>query len=98
MKVGYLGPKGTFSEQAVLKIAEICETEPFSTIWEVIDSVESGKTDKCVVPIENSTEGCVNITVDSVIFDADLYIQGQINLPVEQNMIIKKERINLNFT
>ena len=91
MKVGYLGPKGTFSEQAVLKIAEICETEPYSTIWEVIDSVESGKTDKCVVPIENSTEGCVNITVDSVIFDADLYIQGQINLPVEQNMIIKKE-------
>jgi len=91
MKVGYLGPKGTFSEQAVLKIAEINETMPFPTIWEVIDSVETGKTDKCVVPIENSTEGCINVTVDSVIFDADLYIQSQINLPIEQNMIIKKE-------
>ncbi len=90
MKIGYLGPEGTFSEQAVLKIAKNDETIPFPTIWEVIDSADTGETDKCVVPIENSTEGCINITVDSVIFDTNLYIQGQINLPIEQNMIIKK--------
>lgn len=94
MKVGYLGPRGTFTEQAVLKISNISETIPFKTIWEVINSVNIGKTDKCVVPIENSTEGCINITVDSMIFDTDLFIQGQINLPIEQNMIINKAAEN----
>ncbi len=94
MKVGYLGPRGTFTEQAVLKISDISETIPFKTIWEVINSVNIGKTDKCVVPIENSTEGCINITVDSMIFDTDLFIQGQINLPIEQNMIINKAAEN----
>ena len=91
MKIGYLGPQGTFSEQAVLKISGVDETIAFSTISEVISSVETGKTDKCVVPIENSTEGCINITVDSMIFDTNLYIQGQINLPIEQNLMIKEE-------
>ncbi len=98
MKVGYLGPRGTFSEQAVLKISTPEETFPFPTIWEVIESVETGKTDKCVVPIENSTEGCINITVDSIIFDTNLYIQGLINLPVKQNMIVKKGTIGKEIT
>lgn len=89
MKVGYLGPQGTFTEQAVLKIADVSETIPFSTIWEVIEAVENGKIDKCVVPIENSTEGSINVTLDSMIFDTNLYIQGQINLPIEQNLMIK---------
>ena len=62
----------------------------FPTIWEVINSVETGKTGKCVVPIENSTEGCINVTVDSMIFDTNLYIQSQINLPIEQNIMVKE--------
>jgi len=90
MKIGYLGPKGTFSEQAVLKIAENNETISFSTIWEVIESAELGKTDKCIVPIENSIEGYVNITVDSLIFDTSLFIEGQINLPIKQSMLVNK--------
>ncbi len=90
MKVGYLGPRGTFTEQAVLKIADISETIPFKTIQEVIKSVDSGETDKCVVPIENSTEGCVNITLDSMIFDSNLFIQSELNLPIKQNLIINK--------
>lgn len=98
MKTGYLGPRGTFSEQAVLKIARPDDIIAFSTIWEVIESVETGKTDRCVVPIENSTEGSVNITLDSIIFDTNLYIQGQIILPIEQNMMIKKETDEKNIT
>ncbi len=90
MKIGYLGPQGTFSEQAALKISKGQEIIPFQSIWDVIESVDTGKTDKGVVPIENSTEGCINITVDSMIFDTNLFIEGQINLPVEQNMMINK--------
>lgn len=90
MKLGFLGPEGTFSEQAALKIGSNCELIPFHTIWEVLYEVNSGKIDKGVVPIENSTEGMVNVTVDTMVFDMNLFIETQINLPIEQNIMTKK--------
>lgn len=91
MKIGYLGPAGTFSEQAALKIKGNNEIIPYHTIKEVIDAVNNGELDEGIVPIENSTEGTINITVDSLIFDSDLFIKKQVELSVEQNFLIKKE-------
>ena len=63
MKLGYLGPKGTFSEQAALLCAKQCggdcEFEMFFNITDVISAVDEGRVDMGVVPLENSIEGTV---------------------------------------
>lgn len=89
MKLGYLGPEGTFSEQAALKFIDKYDIIPFHTIWEVLENVNSGVVDAGIVPIENSTEGTINVTVDSITFDTDLFIQSEIILNIEQNLLAK---------
>ena len=65
LKVGYLGPEGTFTQQAVLKhFGHSVRALPLASIDEVFHEVESGAADFGVVPIENSTEGTVNNTLD----------------------------------
>mgnify|MGYP003377555919 CR=1 FL=1 len=80
MKLGYLGPKGTFSEQAAMMYAAKCpydcEYEMFLNITDVISAVGDGIIDEGIVPLENSIEGTVTSTVDTLIFDAELYIKG----------------------
>jgi chorismate mutase/prephenate dehydratase len=65
LKVGFLGPEGTFTQTAVYKhFGHSVRALPFGTIDEVFQEVESGAADFGVVPIENSTEGTVNNTLD----------------------------------
>ncbi|MEH7119741.1 prephenate dehydratase domain-containing protein, partial [Neobacillus vireti] len=64
MKVGYLGPKATFTELAVSKVFQGFELEPYRTIPESIDATVDQKVDLAVVPVENALEGSVNITLD----------------------------------
>src|SRR5262245_5674477 len=65
LKVGFLGPEGTFTQAAVLKhFGHSVRALPLATIDEVFHEVESGVADFGVVPIENSTEGTVNNTLD----------------------------------
>lgn len=74
MRVAYLGPAGTFSEDAVRAsgfTAEGFETVPCSTVAEVIESIGSGVADRAMAPIENSIEGSVRHTVDGLIAEAD---------------------------
>ena len=75
MKLGYLGPKGSFSEQAALKAEECSVLSEYHTIKDVIEAVEYGEIDEGIVPIENSTDGTINVTVDSLIFDSSLFIK-----------------------
>lgn len=90
MSYGYLGPAGTFTEQAAIIMSKGEVIVPYHSIWDVLDAVNKGETEYGIVPIENSTEGTVNTTVDSLIFDTDLYIQSQIILPIKQNLMVKK--------
>lgn len=90
MNIGYLGPRGTFTEQAALIMAGGESITPYHTFWEGLDAVESGMLDAAIVPIENSIEGTVNATVDSLIFDVDLYIQELLIMPIEQCLLAKK--------
>ncbi len=70
MRIGYLGPPGTFTEEALLSLPESdgADLTPLSTVPDVIDAVERGELDLGMVPIENSIEGSVNVTLDALAF------------------------------
>ena len=91
-RLAYLGPPGTFTEEALLSCAEAdgAELVPLSTVPDVIAAVESKEVDGGVVPIENSIEGSVNITLDTLAFDADeVTIQREIVLPIRHALLAK---------
>ena len=94
MKLGYLGPKGTFSEQAALLYAEKysgqCDYRIYYNIADVISAVAEGEVDEAVGPLENSIEGTVTSTVDTLIFDADLFIKNELILKVSQNLMVRR--------
>jgi len=87
LKVGFLGPEGTFTQTAVFKhFGHSVRPLPFHTIDEIFQEVESGVADFGVVPIENSTEGTVNNTLD-MFLTSPLKIAGEIELRIEQNLL-----------
>ena len=90
--IGYLGPHGTYCEEAVLSLygkSVIC-LKPFNGIDDAILAVSSGEVDESIVPVENSLEGSVNITLDTLAHDVNLYITQEIILPVRHNLLVKK--------
>ena len=87
LKVGFLGPEGTFTQTAVYKhFGHSVRALPFHTIDEVFQEVESGVADFGVVPIENSTEGSVNNTLD-MFLTSPLKIAGEVELRIEQHLL-----------
>ncbi len=87
LKIGFLGPEGTFSEQAVMKhFGQAARRLPLSSIEEVFQEVEAGNADFGVVPIENSGEGAVHSTLD-MFFDSALKMCGEIELRVHQFLL-----------
>lgn len=97
-KIGYLGPEGTFSQEAVLTIAKnYTELIAFSTIINIFESLENGEIDEAVVPIENSTEGSVLITLDALTH-FDVKIKKEIILPIQQNILLQKGQKLDNIT
>jgi chorismate mutase/prephenate dehydratase len=87
LRVAYLGPEGTFSEQAVRKhFGRAVEALPASSVDEVFRRCESGATQFSVVPVENSTEGAVGRTLDLLLV-TPLKICGEIELRVQQSLM-----------
>jgi chorismate mutase/prephenate dehydratase len=87
LKVAYLGPEGTFSQQAVLKhFGHSVRALPVPTINEVFEEVQAGHADFGVVPIENSTEGTVNNTLD-MFLNSPLKICGEVELRIHQHLM-----------
>lgn len=94
MRVGYLGPEGTFTQAAVLSApaAPTLELLPQETIHDTVLAVRDGRVDRAVVPIENSLEGSVNITLDALVFDAEhVRVVGETVLGVEQCLIAQEQ-------
>jgi len=87
--IGYFGPAGTFTEQALLLQADLGQLvrTPYRTVPDVLDAVESGDVDLGFVPIENSIEGTVNFTQDALVFDHDLLIQREVVLNIEHCLL-----------
>ena len=91
-RLAYLGPPGTFTEEALLSAPEASGAEPvpLPTVPEVIATVERGDVDGGVVPIENSIEGSVNVTLDALAFEAKgVTIQREIVLPVRHALLAR---------
>lgn len=90
--VAYLGPPGTFTEEALQGWPNLrCEeTIPFPTVEEAILAVEDNLADKAVVPIENSIEGSVNATLDSLAFEAGVLIQGEMVRLVQHHLLARE--------
>lgn len=88
-RVGYLGPPGTFTEQALLTQADLAAAElvPFPTMADVLRATETGEVDLGFVAIENSIEGTVNVTSDTLAFDVDVLIQREVVIPIQQHLM-----------
>ena len=88
-RVGFFGPFGTFTEQAVRTQDDLVAAElvDFATVPDVLDAVEAADVDCGVVPIENAIEGVVNLTQDALAFDYDLLITREIVLDIEHCLV-----------
>ena len=94
LKIGFLGPEGTFTQTSVYKhFGHSVRALPYHTIDEVFQEVESGAADFGVVPIENSTEGSVNHTLD-LFLTSPLKIAGEIELKIEQHLMSRFKGID----
>ena len=88
-RLAYLGPPGTYSEEAAELYAPDAERLPMSSLPGVIASVDAGEVDEGIVPIENSLEGAVTFTVDILIHESDLLIKDELVLPIHHCLIAK---------
>lgn len=90
--IAYLGPEGTYSEEAAVKYVEMIgghwSLEPFPTIHAVALAVASGIADQGVAPIENSLEGSVTATLDILIQDSRLSIRDELVIPIEHTLLV----------
>jgi prephenate dehydratase len=88
-RIGFFGPFGTFTEQALLTQQDLASAElvPYRSVPDVLDAVAAGEVDAGFVPIENSIEGTVNFTQDALIFDYQLLIQREVVLDIEHCLV-----------
>jgi chorismate mutase/prephenate dehydratase len=86
MRIAFLGPEGTFTQEAALKhFGHSVQTRPLGAIDEVFREVESGNAHFGVVPVENSTEGVINHTLDMFMVST-LKICGEVELPIHHHL------------
>ena len=89
MRIAYLGPAGTFTEDALGEALGDAEFEPLrtDTVFDAIVAVIEGRADRALAPYENSIEGSVRGTLDILAFDApDVSIVGEHDYPVRQHL------------
>ncbi len=93
MRVAYLGPAGTFAEEALRASAPVPVDElPYPTVHETVMAVQDGEVDRAVVPIENSLEGGVAATLDALATDAsDVRIVQEWIHPIHHCLIARRE-------
>ena len=90
-RVAFLGPLGTFTEQAVRSQPDLVNATlvPLPTMSDVLFAVNDGDAELGVVAIENAIEGTVNVAVDTLAFDVDLLIQRELVLRVQMNLMAR---------
>lgn len=92
MRVAYLGPRGTFTEDALKAATSNVEIEeaPAASIYDAILAVENGEADRALVPFENSVEGAVRSTLDTLAFDTDdVAIVGEHDFPIRTSLMAR---------
>jgi prephenate dehydratase len=88
-RIAFLGPEGTFTEQALLSQADLADQDlvPMSTFAEVLAAVDRGEVDHGFVGLENSIEGTVTVTIDALALEHDLVIQREVVLGIQLNLM-----------
>ena len=87
--MGFFGPKGTFTEQALYTQPDLVAGEviAYPSIPDVLSAAERGEIDLGFIPIENAIEGSVNVTLDMLAFDLDLWIEREVVIPVSMCLL-----------
>ena len=92
-KMGVLGPLGTHSEAAAQYLSRLLPERPellvYPDIFAVIQAVEDGEVDSCLVPVENSLEGAINITRDTLARSDDLFVASELIWPVHNQLMAR---------
>ncbi len=90
-RISYLGPAGTFTEQACRSLPEAVGSDavPRATVTVALDDVRSGEASGAVVPIENSVEGSVPVTLDELATGAPLMITAEVTVPVSFSLLVR---------
>jgi prephenate dehydratase len=90
-RIAFLGPRGTFSEEALLAEPDLeaAEHVPKRSIPEVIAAVEAGEAEAAIVPLENAIEGSIDLTVDALVFGADVLIRRELIRPISLNLVAR---------
>jgi prephenate dehydratase len=91
MRIAYLGPPGTFSEEAVARcdLAAGGEAVPFPTFADAYRALRDGEVDGALLPIENSIEGSVGATLDLLVAEHGPLIRRELLLPVRQHLLAR---------
>ena len=89
VRIGFLGPEGTFTEEALLSEPAYTGSDitPFASLVEVLESVRQGSMDLGFIPLENAIEGTVRDIIDSLVFDFDLRIQSEVVLDIHLHLM-----------
>ncbi len=90
-KIGYLGPKGTFTKLAVDVAFNGDDKVAFDTIPQCIDAVADGSIQIAVVPIENAIEGTVHLSIDYLVHQVRLPVIAEVVVPIAQNLLVHKD-------
>ena len=92
-KMGVLGPLGTHSEAAAQYLSRLLPERPellvYPDIFAVIQAVEDSEVDSCLVPVENSREGAINITLDTLARSDDLFVASELIWPVHNQLMAR---------
>jgi prephenate dehydratase len=87
-RVGYLGPEGSFSHEAVASL-ENAEPVAYASLEDLLGAVADGSLDQGLVPLENALEGTVSATIDGLVFNHDLIILQETVLPIHMNLLAR---------
>ena len=87
-RVGYLGPEGSFTHEAVSTLSGV-EYVACDTIADLLGAVAEGSLDQGLVPIENAIEGTVSATIDGLVFEHDLVIEREIVIPIRLHLLAR---------
>ena len=96
MRIGYFGPEGTYTQEAMLTSAAALgldvEAVPLPTIYDTVMAVHDGTVERALVPIENSLEGSVNATLDALAHETErVEIVGEVVMPIRHCLITRTE-------
>ncbi|MBV8387507.1 MAG: prephenate dehydratase [Acidimicrobiia bacterium] len=88
-RIAFLGPAGTFTEEALLSQPDLAEAElvPMPSFPDVLRATADGDVDYGFVALENSIEGTVRLVMDLLVFEHELLIQREVVLPIRQNLL-----------